>query len=307
MVSQRFILPVASPFRLDFTIWVLRRRKKNAIDHWVGGEYTRVLAFNDNPVKLTLTQEGSMDDPKLVAVLQSRKRITLRLQEDVQLGIQRMLGLNVNLQPFYMIANNNDVLAPLVREFMGVKPPCLPNIFEALVNAIACQQITLDLGILLLNRLSENFGLEFDDGEVVRHAFPRPADLANTSEEHIKKLGFSYQKARAIRELAVSIESNKIDLTNLDQMSNQEAVEHLSTIRGIGRWSAEYVLLRGLGRVNIFPGDDIGAQNNLKRLFHLDKKPDYEETKKLTSQWHPYEGLVYFHFLLNRLHIGGVI
>jgi DNA-3-methyladenine glycosylase II len=307
VVNERFTLPVVSPFRLDFTVWALRRRKKNVIDQWVGSKYIRVIASNKNPVKITITQEGTMDEPKLIAVLRGKKRPTDHVQKDALLLIQKMLGLNVNLQPFYMLANNNDVLLSLVQQFLGVKPPCFPSIFEALVNSIACQQITLDLGILLLNRLSESFGLEFDDGGVLLHAFPRPEDLANISEEDLKKLGFSYQKARAIKELAIGVESKKIDLVNLEQMTNKKVVEYLSAIRGIGRWSAEYVLLRGLGRVNVFPGDDVGAQNNLKRLFHLDKTPSYEEIKKLTSQWHPYEGLVYFHFLLNRLHIGGVI
>jgi DNA-3-methyladenine glycosylase II len=80
-------------------------------------------------------------------------------------------------------------------------------------------------------------------------------------------------------------------------MANEEIVGYLTTLRGIGRWSAEYALLRGLGRLDIFPGDDVGARNNLQRLFHLHTKPDYEEINKLTSQWHPYEGLVYFHLL----------
>jgi len=62
-----------------------------------------------------------------------------------------------------------------------------------------------------------------------------------------------------------------------------------------------------LGRLDTFPGDDIGAQNNLKRIFELDTKPTYEEIKKLTSKWHPYEGLVYFHLLLEKLHLKGVI
>ncbi len=99
----------------------------------------------------------------------------------------------------------------------------------------------------------------------------------------------------------------KLDLTGLEEMENEEIIEFLSSLRGIGRWSAEYVLLRGLGRVNIFPGDDIGAKNNLQRLFHMNKRPNYEEIKELTSQWHPYEGLVYFHLLLDKLHTKGYV
>ncbi len=87
----------------------------------------------------------------------------------------------------------------------------------------------------------------------------------------------------------------------------EEIIEFLSSLRGIGRWSADYVLLRGLGRVNIFPGDDIGAKNNLQRLFKLDERPSYEKIRELTSQWYPYQGLVYFHLLLDKLHAKGFL
>jgi DNA-3-methyladenine glycosylase II len=62
-----------------------------------------------------------------------------------------------------------------------------------------------------------------------------------------------------------------------------------------------------LGRLDTFPGDDIGAQNNLQRLFHLVDRPNYEQIRELTSRWHPYEGLVYFHLLLEKLRTKGVI
>jgi DNA-3-methyladenine glycosylase II len=220
-----------------------------------------------------------------------------------------MLGLDVNLQQFYTLAkdNNDKTMMSLGEQFLGVKPPCFPSIFEALVNAIACQQVTLDLGILMLNRLSENFGLPFNGDGKVSYAFPRPRDLLDAPEEDIKHLGFSYRKARAIKELAVTAASEETELATLSERTDREVIEYLLTLRGIGRWSAEYVLLRGLGRVNIFPGDDVGAQNNLKRIFDLDKRPEYLEIKKLTSRWHPFEGLVYFHLLLDKLRMKGTI
>lgn len=176
-----------------------------------------------------------------------------------------------------------------------------------MINAIACQQVSLDVGIILLNRLAEKFGPVFNDEGISRYAFPGPEDLADATGEQIKMLGYSRQKARAIKELAAAIVRNELNLAEMEDMPNEEAVEYLSGLRGIGRWSAEYVLLRGLGRIDTFPGDDIGAQNNLRRMFHLDHKPGYDEIKKLTSRWHPYEGLVYFHLLLNKLYMNGVI
>ena len=111
----------------------------------------------------------------------------------------------------------------------------------------------------------------------------------------------------ALRELSINVANDKIDLTNLEELTNEEAIEFLSSLGGIGLWSAEYFLLRGLGRVDIFPGDDVGAKNNLQRLFHTDKKPGYEDIRGMTSCWHPFEGLVYFHLLLDKLHEKGIL
>jgi len=298
-------LSTASPFRLDLTSWALRRREKNAVDRWDGSRYTRVIAVDSSPVRLTVTQETTGAEPVLIVSLHPGAGDQLR--EDTGLLVQKILGLTVDLQPFYVLARDNELLRPLVEQFSGVRPPRFPSVFEALVNSIACQQVTLDLGILLLNRLSERFGPAVNDHGTVQHGFPGPADLAEATEEALRQLGFSHQKARAIRELAADVVADRLDLASLESMTNREAVDYLSTIRGIGRWSAEYVLLRGLGRLDTFPGDDVGAQNNLQRLFHLVDKPNYEQIRDLTSPWHPYEGLVYFHLLLEKLQTKGVL
>ena len=299
MVDTRMTLSTASPFRLDLTSWALRRRERNAVDRWDGRQYTRVIVVGTSPVRLTVIQETTSAEPVLVVSLHPEADDQIR--EDARLLVQKILGLTVDLQPFYVLAHDNELLRPLVEQFSGVRPPRFPSVFEALVNSIACQQVTLDLGIILLNRLSERFGPSVDDQGTIQHGFPAPTDLAEADEETIRQLGFSHQKARAIRELAADVVDERLDLACLDSMTNSEAVDYLSTIRGIGRWSAEYVLLRGLGRLDTFPGDDIGAQNNLQRLFHLVDRPNYEQIRELTCRWHPYEGLVYFHLLLEKL------
>ncbi len=299
--------PVRPPFRLDLTVWALRRRKTNIVDRWDGSRYSRIMVFNDEPVKVTAVREEMHPEPGISVILQSEREITLQIKDDVWLILQKMLGLTMDLEPFYAMARENSILKLLVERFPGVRPPRFPTIFEALINAIACQQVTLDLGIMMLDRLAESFGKAFVDHDAARYAFPGPEDFTGVSEQDLKKLGLSRQKARAIKELAAGVLDKKIDLASLESMNDREAVAYLTALRGIGRWSAEYVLLRGLGRINSFPGDDVGAQNNLERVFRLDHKPGYEEIKTLTSQWHPYEGLVYFHLLLEKLHLKGVI
>lgn len=67
------------------------------------------------------------------------------------------------------------------------------------------------------------------------------------------------------------------------------------------------MLLRGLGRLHIFPGDDVGAHNKLKRLFGIDTSLDYDAVHRLVARWHPYAGLVYFHLLLDSLSQAGLV
>jgi DNA-3-methyladenine glycosylase II len=292
---------------LDLTVWALRRRKKNAVDRWDDGQYSRIIFADGDPVRLTVIQETAGVEPKLIVTVESTTRISERARKEAGLLVQKMLGLAVDLQPFYDRTRDDAVIGGLVEKFFGVRPPRFPSVFEGLINSIACQQVTLDLGIVLLNRLSERFGAHVVGQGAVLHAFPTPADLADVPEESIRELGFSRQKARAIKELSTHVADNRVNLSGIEGVTNKGAIEYLSSIRGIGRWSAEYVLLRGLGRLDTFPGDDIGAQKNLQRLFHLADKPTYDHIRQLTSPWHPYEGVVYFHLLLEKLRANGVI
>ncbi|MGH9017983.1 MAG: hypothetical protein ACRDY1_09580, partial [Acidimicrobiales bacterium] len=92
-----------------------------------------------------------------------------------------------------------------------------------------------------------------------------------------------------------------LDLEALEHAGDDEALGTLLGLSGIGRWSAEYALLRGLGRLHVLPGDDVGARNNLRRRFGLAPSAGYEAVAELSSAWSPYGGLVYFHLLLDAL------
>lgn len=302
MQEVTLTVSLTTPFRLDLTVWVLRRQGTNVIDQWDGRLYARVLVFDHVPVKLTVAQSATSHAPELAVRLQSDKRLPPAVPAEAQALLQKLLGLSVVLQPFYRLASHEPALERLARQFVGVRPPRFPTVFEALVNAIACQQVSLAVGILLLNRLAERVGMAFSAGDETMYAFPRPADLLDVPEGQLKQLGFSAQKARAVKELAFSVANEESRLELLERAENDEALAYLKTLRGVGRWSAEYVLLRGLGRLNVFPGDDVGGQNNVQQLLGLSTRPGYDELQELTAQWSPYEGFVYFHLLLEKLH-----
>ncbi len=303
MSIEQFTIPVFPPFRLDLTVWALRRRAKNRIDQWDGKQYGRVLIADNAAIRVLVEQPT---ESELSVTLTSGQRRPM-LPDEARASLRRMLSVDISLAAFYQLSEKDQHLRAVAQMFKGVKPPRFPTIFEALVNSIACQQVSLDAGISLLNKLAENYGLKFSDGDEIQYGFPRPDDLYEIPPEEIKKLGFSYQKARAILELSANLVEQKLTLDNLDSAPNEVILDALTQLRGIGRWSAEYVLLRGFGRLDILPGDDVGAQKNLMQLMELDARPTYDQIRTLTQRWQPYAGFVYFHLLLEKLQLKGVL
>lgn len=292
------------PFRLDLAAWVLRRRADNRIDRWDGQTYRRALALEGGPVEVSVTQTGGLDAPRLQVSVEGQ-HANADTRPAVTAALERLLGLRIDLTEFERFAAGDARLGPLVRRFRGMKPPRFPSVFECLVNAIACQQVTLTLGIQLLGRLTAAHGLAVDGGDA--RAFPRPEDLANLQPEDLRPFGFSRQKGRALVELAGAVVDGRLDLEGLANEPDEVALERLLQCRGVGRWTAEYALLRGLGRTHVFPGDDVGARNNLRLWLDLKDPLDYDGVADAVSVWKPYGGLIYFHLLLDRIAEAGLV
>lgn len=299
-----FSLEPAPPFQLELTVWALRRRPDNEMDRWDGETYRRVLPLTGKFVEVAVTQMGPPDAPRLQVTVIGARRAP-GVESSVTAALDRMLGLRARLSKFYRLAATDRRLWLLAKRFRGLKPPRFPTLFEALTNGIACQQVTLTQGIRLLNRLAATYGAAINGSDL--HAFPQPPDLARLEPEKLRQLKFTRQRAAALTGLSYAIVERGLDLEALAVLDDEAALARLLQLRGVGRWTAGYALLRGLGRLHIFPGDDVGARNNLQRWLGLKKPLDYEGTRRVLAKWSPYAGFIYFHLLLDGLAEAGVL
>jgi DNA-3-methyladenine glycosylase II len=276
-VAQRtFSVAPRPPFRLDLTVWALRRRPDNTIDRWDGHTYRRALPLETGGIELAAVQAGSAAVPDLTVTL-TGAQLDEQTEEAARAALARLLGLELDLSKFYRLAAGDPFLQALADRFRGLKPPRFPTLFECLVNAIACQQ------------------------------FPLPTQLADLSPDALRPLGFSSAKSRSIIELAARIGTGMFDAAAIETLDDDAALTALLRLRGVGRWTAEYALLRGLGRLHIFPGDDVGARNNLARWLDRREPLDYAGVQAAVRGWQPFAGLVYFHLLLANLTDHGIL
>ena len=295
-----FQLTPKPPFRLDLTVWALRRQPTNILDRWDGEVYRRAIVYGETAHEVAIWQTGDRGNPHINIEVASAGSA---LEDAVRESVGRLLGTQIDLSAFYAFAAARPELRSLVERFRGVKPPRYLSHFEALANGFFFQQISLASGISLHNRFVEALGLVSAAGT---HAFPTPESAARLSEDDLRLLGLSRQKARAMLELASKIVGG-LDLGRVEGMGDDQAVAFLQQLRGVCRWTAHYFLLRGLGRLHVFPGDEVGARNRVGKLLGFQGPPDYEQMQSILAGWRPFAGMVYFHLLLSRLADAGHI
>jgi DNA-3-methyladenine glycosylase II len=296
----KFTLRARPPFRLDLTVWALRRRPHNNVDLFDDGVWRRVLMIGRAPVGLAVAQTRHGASPEIeVRTSCAHPR---DVKDKVAALVTRILGLERDLSGFYRLARDDLKLRPLAERLRGMKPVRYPSVFEAFANAVACQLVSLSAGMHVLNRLAEAFGKTIRADGVAMRSFA-PADaVAHANPDALRALGLSRQKGEYLIALArLATDPKNRDFSSIDALDDATAIERLSEIRGVGRWTAEYVLLRGFGRINIFPGDDVGGRNKLYEFLGETTAPDYEGVRRITQRWHPYGGLIYLHLLVDGL------
>jgi DNA-3-methyladenine glycosylase II len=178
---------------------------------------------------------------------------------------------------------------PILRKIATAVGPCTlkPNRdhFSVLCKSIYSQQISTVVAAVLFGRFKERFPLKRPTPD---HAIKL---LNHADPDHLQGLGLSRQKRKYLIDLAEHFINGKIPSRRLSRMSDEEVIESLTAVHGIGRWTAEMFLIFVLNRPDVLPVDDLGLQKAVKsayRLKHLPKKP---ELTKIAEPWKPYRSI----------------
>ncbi len=157
------------------------------------------------------------------------------------------------------------------------------ELYEALVRAIAHQQLHGRAAETILGRLCAGFRCE---------AFPSPQQLKRAPIEKLRGMGFSGSKAIAIQGIAAAAVAGEIPTREqAGLLTDDELVERLLPLRGVGRWTVEMLMIFTLGRLDVMPVDDFGVKSGLQQLFRLTATPKKAEFAVLTDHWGPYRSL----------------
>jgi len=218
-------------------------------------------------------------------------RMTKKIVGAGEAALRHLLAFDLDLEPFYAMARIDRVLAPIVRRFWGLRPVRYLTLFEALVTAITTQQVNLTFGGRIRARLVKRWGDKLTLGGEIHYAFPRAERLARARAATLEGMQFSGRKAEYVIGVARAAAAGELEGADYRDLPLEEAVERLTALRGVGRWSAEQALYRGLGRIEALAAGDLGVQKVVARYCFGETRVDENRAREAARRWEPWGAL----------------
>jgi DNA-3-methyladenine glycosylase II len=221
---------------------------------------------------------------------------TKSIRKEVASYIWEWFDLDQNVGGFYEMARQDRVLATIAEKYYGLRIMCIPDLFEGLTWAVIGQQINLTFAYTLKKRFVEQFGESLTyEGETF-WLFPTCEKIAAIDVTDLRELQFSVRKAEYVIGIAQAMASGLLTKEDLLQQQEYELVhKSLTAIRGVGAWTADYVMMKCLHQPAAFPIADVGLHNALKLQLGLDRKPKIEEIRGMASDWRGWEAYATFY------------
>ncbi|HEY0371683.1 MAG TPA: hypothetical protein VGD79_06755 [Thermoanaerobaculia bacterium] len=230
--------------------------------------------------------EGSTISTASVTIALAKRRATI--DGDVEVA-RRLLGLHHDNVPFERAHPD------LVRGHEGARLPRTATVWEGLMWAIVGQQVNLAFAYRLRRVLVELCGRKVRNG---LRAHPAPKKVAELDYADLTSRQFSRSKAQYVIDTARLIASGALPLETFPSRDPQEVETELVQVRGIGMWTANYVMMRGCGFPDCVPAGDSALSASLRTYFSLDHKGDAQRTRELMERFAPWRSLATYHFWL---------
>lgn len=281
-----YYLEPTQPYSFARSLKRLRDLPRQVVARAEGPTYLRALEQDGRLGLVRITAPG---DDRLAVAIEGDLDPTETLQT-----VRRAFSLEMDLAAAQQHMDGADpTMAGLLRQYRGARPIGPFSLWESLAWAIIGQQITVAFAYTLKEALV-SLGDRAYGG---LPAFPGPATVATWQYDDLTARKFTRKKAEYIIDLARAIAEGRLDLEALAALPFEQGVKELVKLRGVGRWTAE-CLLMDAGAPDAFPAGDIGIRNSVQMVYGLDHQPTEEEVRELGRPWAPYSALACFYLWL---------
>ena len=282
------IQPVA-PFDFELTAgYHTYFQGRYGTDSLADGVYRRLLDIGGNLVLASVRSVGSVEAPELAVELQS-DRLTTRDSELATAQVAWLLGAQQDLAQFYLLARDDSALSAIVQKYYGLHLPHTATVFEALVLAILGQQIATNVARIIRTLMIETYGPSQEFGGETFYAFPRPEILAALPVEQLRGMKLSQRKAEYVKGISqAALDFAPGGMESLHGSPDGEVVQKVVGLRGVGTWTAQWVLIRALGRPDALPLGDLALRRAVSRVYFEGAEIDDSQLEEFAQRWSPW-------------------
>jgi DNA-3-methyladenine glycosylase II len=266
------LLRVPEPYDFELSTERFRVFGPDLANLWQGGALYRVVGRRE--LRIEAAGGGVRVDP---------------LDAETRPVVRKLLGTELDLAAFYEWARQEPVLDRLTSRLAGFRPPLAPDPFESLVTSITAQQVSLHAAFAIRNRLIQRFGRRAGRA----YAFPEEKRLCRAAPDELVAVGFSRRKA----EYVVGLAGARLDYAALATLPDEEVKATLTSVRGLGEWTADWFLARHLARPRAWPAGDLGLRKAVAAFY-----PEAGDVRAFGARFEPFQNLS-AHYLLTGLRL----
>lgn len=264
------------------------------------GIWWRALKVKDKVIPVEVILNEDVDKPKLKVNFFTD---TSKEEEDEIINqIKCIFNTDYDLKSLYKFMDKDPILRKIKDNHYGLIPASFPSVYEAVISIIIQQQISLRIAQHITSLLIKKFSDYVKIGNKEFWAFPTPSKLSNANISELKMCKLSERKAHYIKDFSNAVVSGKFDPESLRKCSHQEIINELTKFKGIGRWTAEMVIVTSISIDNMNPAGDLGARKAISHFYNNDKLMSEEEARVLTDKWGKYKGIITYYLIADALH-----
>ncbi|MCW4031325.1 MAG: DNA-3-methyladenine glycosylase [Candidatus Bathyarchaeota archaeon] len=296
--TKKLTIAALPPFRFDLSSKIFAHGDRQ-IRNYDDGLFWQVIHVNGKLILVTVKAAGTVEKPEVSAELKSDRNIKEEDIEKTKKIVNTIFSLDLNLNFFYEAVKQDRIMAGLTHLLWGLKNPTTPTVFEALVDSIVEQQISMKVATIIENKIIKKFGDILDLEGSIYYVYPTPQRLASISIKELRQCGLSFRKCEYIKGASRLVTDGKLDLEKFRSYSSSEQViKELVEIRGVGVWTAELTMLRGMQRLEAFPADDLGLRRDISRYFRNGEVISSAEARRIAKNWGSWKGLASYYIII---------
>ncbi len=286
------------PFDFDLSARIFSQGDER-IQRYEDGIYWHAVRLENQPALIQVRSTGTTKDPEIRVEIEQQGTSTISrdAKREAMALVERVFNLGLDLMPFYEAVKHDRIMAQITKRLWGLKSPSTATVFEALIDSVIEQQISLRAAWSMQRRLVEALGDAMTWKGRTFFAYPKPERLAGASIEMLRSYGLSGRKAEYVKGIGRLV-MNGLDLDSLSSRSEKEIIEELVKIRGVGVWTAEMTMIRGMQKYDAIPADDLGLRRVIANYYNHGEKITGDDARRIAQSWAGWRGLASFYLIM---------